>query len=175
MNSTYQSLMPRFQFDSLNNYGQQPANSNALSLMNPEAFAQPEATGGFQSVAAPAPYAVPLLNDYGASATAADTGILGGLFKNFGSTKNADGTTDMGWGTSAMGLAQAGVGLYSGLQQYGMAKKQLEEGKRQYDANYAAQKTTTNAQLEDRQRARVASNAGAYDSVGNYMNQNGIK
>lgn len=72
-------------------------------------------------------------------------------------------------GLSALGNS------YMGMKQYGLAKQQFAESKRQYNQNYAAQRTLTNSQLEDRQRARVASNAGAYESVGSYMNRNGIK
>lgn len=64
---------------------------------------------------------------------------------------------------------------YMGMKQYGLAKEQFAESKRQYNQNYAAQRTLTNSQLEDRQRTRVASNAGAYESVGSYMNRNGVK
>ncbi len=64
---------------------------------------------------------------------------------------------------------------YMGMKQYGLAKEQFAESKRQYNQNYAAQRTLTNSQLEDRQRARVASNAGAYESVGSYINRNGVK
>jgi hypothetical protein len=63
---------------------------------------------------------------------------------------------------------------FMGMQQYGLAKKTLEESKRQYDQNYSAQRQTVNTQLEDRQRARVASNPGAYQSVSDYMSQNRI-
>ena len=41
----------------------------------------------------------------------------------------------------------------------------MAQNKREFELNYAAQKQTTNASLEDRQRARVASNAGAYQSA----------
>lgn len=80
-----------------------------------------------------------------------------------------------GWGGLALGGAQALGSAYLGMKQYGIAKKTLEEGRRQFDMNYDAQRRTTNSALEDRQRARVASNAGAYQSVGDYMNQNGIR
>lgn len=80
-----------------------------------------------------------------------------------------------GWGGLALQAAGGAASLFMGMKQYGLAKKTLEENKRQFNLNYDAQKTTTNAALEDRQRARVASNPGAYQSVGEYMNQNGIK
>lgn len=96
-----------------------------------------------------------------------DSGFLG--------QKNADGTMTQGWGGMALGGAQALGSLYMGMQQYNLAKDTLANNKAQFERNFAAQKATTNASLEDRQRARVASNAGAYQSVGDYMNQNGVR
>lgn len=61
------------------------------------------------------------------------------------------------------------------MKQYGLAEDAFKENQRQFNINYAAQKSLTNSQLEDRQRARVASNPTGYQSVGDYMNQNGIK
>jgi hypothetical protein len=75
----------------------------------------------------------------------------------------------------AIGGAKALSSAFLGMQQYGLAKQQLAEGRRQFDLNYGAQKQTVNTQLEDRQRARVASNPGAYQSVGTYMTQNGVR
>jgi len=80
-----------------------------------------------------------------------------------------------GYGGLALGAAQGLGSLYLGMQQYNLAKDALANSKSQFERNFAAQKTTTNASLEDRQRARVASNAGAYQSVGEYMSQNGVK
>ena len=98
-----------------------------------------------------------------------------GLFSNFLGRKNTDGSMDMGWGGMALGAAQGLGNAYMAMKQYGLAKQSLAENKRQFQLNYDAQKTTTNTALEDRQRARVASNAGAYKSVGDYMNEHGIK
>lgn len=89
--------------------------------------------------------------------------------------RNADGTTSGGWGTAGLGVLQGLGSAYMGMKQYGLAKDAFAENKRQFGLNYDAQRTTTNSALEDRQRARVASNAGAYESVGNYMDRNGIK
>lgn len=80
-----------------------------------------------------------------------------------------------GWGNLAVGGASALMNGWLGMQNYGLAKKTLEQAKQQFDLNYNASKTTTNANMADRQRARVASNPGAYQSVGDYMAQNGIK
>lgn len=89
--------------------------------------------------------------------------------------KGTDGVEHTGWGSLALGGAQGLMGLYQGMKQYGMAEDQFEESQRQYNQDYAAQKQITNADMEDRQRARVASNSGAYQSVSDYMAKNGIR
>lgn len=99
----------------------------------------------------------------------------GWIDKMMGYTDATTGMKSAGWGGMALGAAQGLGNLYMGMQQYGLAKKALQQSKDQFEKNYAAQRTTTNASLEDRQRARVASNAGAYQSVGDYMNQHGIR
>lgn len=105
--------------------------------------------------------------DFMSSLSDALSGAFGGTSKT--------GAQTSGWGTNLLG-ALTGIGnSYLGLQQYNLAKETLEENKKEYAQNYAAQKTTTNAELEDRQRARVASNPTAYQSVSDYMSQNGIK
>jgi hypothetical protein len=91
---------------------------------------------------------------------------------------------DNGWwgGTTespSMGgaILNAGSGLskaWMGMQAYGLAKDTLESSKAQWAKQYAATRQLTNANLEDRQTARVASNPGAYQSVGAYMGQHGV-
>jgi hypothetical protein len=101
---------------------------------------------------------------------------IGDWFKDsgfFGSTA-ADGAKTQGWGGTALGVGQGIANLYMGMKQYGLAKDQLAFSKDQFNKNYAAQQKTINAQMQDRQAARVASNPGAYQSVGDYMKQNGI-
>lgn len=80
-----------------------------------------------------------------------------------------------GWGNLALGVGQGLFSGYMGLQQLGMAKKAFGENQRQFNLNYDAQRRTTNAALADRQRARLASNPGAYQSEYDYMNQYGVK
>ena len=80
-----------------------------------------------------------------------------------------------GWGGMALGAAQGLFSGYLGLQQLGMAEKAFKENQRQFNLNYDAQRRTTNAALADRQRARLASNPGAYQSEYDYMNQYGVK
>ena len=78
-----------------------------------------------------------------------------------------------GWGGMALGAA-SGIGqAMMSMKQYGLMEDQLKESKRQFDINYGMQKKAFNNQLEDRQRARVASNPGAYESVGDYMKKYG--
>lgn len=95
-----------------------------------------------------------------------------------GMTGYTDPTSGMsvdGWGGMTLRAAQGMANLFMGMKQYGLYKDQLAESKRQFGLNYDAQKSTTNSAMEDRQRARVASNAGAYQSVGDYMNKNQIR
>lgn len=89
--------------------------------------------------------------------------------------KNADGTSSNGWGGAALGLIQGLGSAYMGMKQYGLARDQLQFSKDAFNKNYAAQAKMTNSMLEDRQRARMASNPGAYQSVGDYMAKNGIQ
>lgn len=78
-----------------------------------------------------------------------------------------------GWGGMALGAA-SGIGQsLMAMKQYGLMEDQLKEQKRQFDINYAMQKKSFNSQVEDRQRARVASNPGAYESVSDYMKKYG--
>lgn len=78
-----------------------------------------------------------------------------------------------GWGGMALSAA-SGIGQsLMAMKQYGLMEDQLKEQKRQFDINYAMQKKSFNSQVEDRQRARVASNPGAYESVSDYMKKYG--
>lgn len=156
----YQSLSPAMPgFMSMSQYGMpSPSVSPSDWLTNPNV---------------PSPYAGTPTTGFGAMGPAGagsnwfkDSGFLGG--------KDANGMQTQGWGGLALGGAQALGSLYMGMQQYNLAKDTLANNKAQFERNYAAQKTTTNASLEDRQRARVASNPNAYQSVGDYMNKNGV-
>lgn len=79
-----------------------------------------------------------------------------------------------GWAMPAITAAGSAMGGWLGMKQYGLAKDAFKESKRQFNLNYNTQRNLTNTRLEDRQRARVASNAGAYQSVGDYMKENGV-
>lgn len=87
----------------------------------------------------------------------------------------SDGTQVQGWGAPALGAISGLMNGWFGMQQLKVAKDTLQANKDQFRLNFDATKNTTNAALADRQAARVASNPGAYQSVGSYMNQYGIK
>ena len=79
-----------------------------------------------------------------------------------------------GWGGMALGVGQGLANAYMGMKQYGLAKDTFNQNKLQFEKNFANQTKLTNSRLKDRQTARVASNPGAYQSVGEYMKQNGV-
>ena len=149
----------------LNKLNYQPGLNNSNSLLS--------SLPGYES-SNPKSYGMSLIPPNGMPDAAAVTGGPS-FMQNMTGFTDANGIKTAGWGGMALGAAQGIGNLYMGMQQYGLAKKALAQSKEQFDKNYAAQRTTTNASLEDRQRARVASNAGAYQSVGEYMNQNGIR
>lgn len=93
----------------------------------------------------------------------------GGLFSRFLDSKDGPG-----WGGTALSAISGLGGAYMNMKNYGLQKDALNFSRDSFNKNYEAQKTTTNASLEDRQRARVASNANAYESVGDYMNKNRV-
>ncbi len=101
---------------------------------------------------------------------------VGDWFKSSGFVGSTDGkgVTTQGWGGTALGIGQGLANAFMGMKQYGLAKDQLQFSKDQFNRNFQAQQKTTNARLEDRQAARVASNPGAYQSVGDYMKRYGI-
>ncbi len=104
-------------------------------------------------------------------------------------TNNSSGAWQNKWfggtdaeGMKSNGIIPTGVGALSGIasaylgwQQMNLAKNQLEQNKKIFNLNFQNQAQSVNTQLEDRQRARVASNAGAYESVGSYLDKNSVK
>jgi hypothetical protein len=177
------------------NYGYTPANASGIGLTPASASPYLQDFANWNtpapsnySFAAPAgSYSNVGLQMPGTANSASGLGIQGGLSTMpTGPAMATAPANPNGWswlGTRdqqgvaglALGGATALGSLYLGMQQYNLAKDTLANNKAQFERNYAANKTTTNANLEDRQRARVASNAGAYQSVGDYMNQNGVK
>jgi hypothetical protein len=79
------------------------------------------------------------------------------------------------YGGLALGALQGVGNLFMGMKQYNMAKDALRESKRQFNVNYDAQRKLTNSRLEDRQRARIAADPNAHQSVDDYMNRYGVR
>lgn len=144
--------------DTLSSYG-------SMQGWGGPAIAMPIDTGALQNVGSALPAAAP--------------GLLSGIgdwFNNSGvlGKTMADGTKLEGWGGKALNALQGIGNIYMGMKNYGLARDSFDQAKKEFDMNWGAQQKTVNAQLEDRQRARVASNPGAYQSVSDYMRQNRI-
>ena len=106
------------------------------------------------------------------------TGASPDIFSMQGAFGGFDGKTGQatgGWVAPLAGIGQALGGMWNAKQQQDLAKDMLKTQKQQFAQNYAAQRQSLNTQMQDRQRARVAANAGAYQSVGDYMNENRIR
>ena len=104
-------------------------------------------------------------------------GMFGDLFSRqslFGGTDPNTGISTGGWAPLALGGGQAIFGALQGNKATKLAESQFKEGVRQFDLNFNAQRKTINTDLEDRQRARVASNSGAYESVSDYLKKNAV-
>ena len=108
---------------------------------------------------------------------ASQQGMFNSIFNQqamFGGTNPETGAISGGWVSPLASLGGAIFGGIQGQQKLKLAQDQFAEGKRQFNANFEAQRKTTNTQLEDRQRARVASNPGAYESVDTYLKRNSV-
>nr|UVX89029.1 MAG: hypothetical protein [Bacteriophage sp.] len=109
----------------------------------------------------------------------AGSSILSGAAPN---TFNTDSLGGVSNGLTGLQLGQLGLGLgngllsgYLGFQNLGLAKDQARQAQKNWNKQWAANVKNTNAALEDRQKARVASNPNAYESVDSYMKKYGIK
>jgi hypothetical protein len=149
-NMDYQ--IPQMDFSGLSNYG----NTNGVlpdTAFMDQAYGQNSVMPNMNALVATPPITPPT--------------FLGGLSDAF--TKDPLGS--LGKGAQLAGsLGQ----LWLGMKNYGLLKDQLKENKKQFSANFEANRRTTNASLRDRQRARVASGSG-YQSVGEYMAQNEVR
>lgn len=113
----------------------------------------------------------------GAPASTGSSGLFSGLFSRqslFGGTDPSTGISTGGWAPVALGAGQAIFGALQGNKAMKLAQKQFDEGKRQFDLNFNAQRQSINTQLEDRQRARNASNSTAYENTEDYMKKNRV-
>lgn len=76
---------------------------------------------------------------------------------------------------SGMGLLTGGLGAWNGYNQNKLLEKQMGMQASQFREQMDLSKQNINRNLEDRQRARVASNPTAYESVETYMKKYGVK
>jgi len=84
------------------------------------------------------------------------------------------GQNQMGYIPTSIGALSAGIGAYTGLQNYRLAKDQLAFQKYAFGKNWENQVTLTNAALRDRQAARYSANPNAYESPDEYMAKNKV-
>lgn len=89
-------------------------------------------------------------------------------------TDMATGMKTQGWGMPVISAANGLMSGFLGLKNYGLQKDALKQSKKEFEMNWGAQQKMVNSEMEDRQRARIASNPNAYQSVGDYMKKNGI-
>lgn len=75
----------------------------------------------------------------------------------------------------ALAGAQSLASLFMGMKQYGLAKDALANSKSQFERQYAANKQTTNNEIENRYSAAAARGTpGQYQSVSDYMKTHGV-
>lgn len=96
-----------------------------------------------------------------------DWGVTGGKDAKTGNTFN-------GWGGLALGAAQGIANWMGAKDQFALQKKATEASIANANENMRMNKLALRDNLESRQIARVASNPGAYQSVGEYMKQTGL-
>lgn len=109
---------------------------------------------------------------------------LGGTFNSLGRANISQPKSNGLWGIEGLtpmnalglglGLFQGVSGLIGGNKELRMARDALNFQKDAFNKNFENQRKLTNASLEDRQRARVAGNPGAYMSVEEYMQKYGV-
>ena len=97
--------------------------------------------------------------------------MLGGMLP-WKDTKT--GMNHGGWGSTALGLASAGMNAYLGLKQLGVMKDTLKFQKNSFNKQFTAQQTLTNSNLRDRQDRRFEASGGAVMSTDDYMKKNRV-
>lgn len=73
------------------------------------------------------------------------------------------------------GLITDGLGAWNGYNQNKLVKQNMNQQAGQFREQMNISKGILNRDMEDRQRARVASNPTAYESVSDYMKKYGAK
>lgn len=73
------------------------------------------------------------------------------------------------------GLITGGLGAWNGMNQNKLMRQNMDQQAGQFREQMDLSKQNLNRNIEDRQRARVASNPQAYESVDSYMKKYGVK
>ena len=76
---------------------------------------------------------------------------------------------------AGIGAITGGIGAWQGMQQNKLMRENMQQQAGQFREQMNLSKQNINRNLEDRQRARVASNPVAYESVDSYMKKYGVK
>jgi len=95
-------------------------------------------------------------------------------FESFMGYKDPTGFQTMGWGPAVFGMGKSLFDGWLGMEKLDLAKDSLNFQKDAFSKQFENQRTLTNAELRDRQAARVASNPTAYQTVDEYMKANGV-
>lgn len=76
---------------------------------------------------------------------------------------------------AGIGAITGGIGAWQGMQQNKLMREIMQQQAGQFNEQMNLSKQNINRNIEDRQRARVASNPVAYESVDSYMKKYGVK
>ena len=91
----------------------------------------------------------------------------------FGYT-DANGSSIAGWGTQGLGAASSLMGVYSGMEQLDLAKKNYALQKQAFEQNYNANRTAYNSAVAN-QWGRAHANGQTTMSESDYMAKYGLK
>ena len=91
----------------------------------------------------------------------------------FGFT-DANGSSIAGWGVQGLGAASSLMGMYGGMEQLGLAKKNYALQKQAFEQNYNANRTAYNSAVAN-QWGRAKANGQTAMSESEYMAKYGLK
>ena len=91
----------------------------------------------------------------------------------FGFT-DANGSSIAGWGVQGLGAASSLMGMYGGMEQLNLAKKNYALQKQAFEQNYNANRTAYNSAVAN-QWGRAKANGQATMSESEYMAKYGLK
>lgn len=106
------------------------------------------------------------------------TGVIESIFNWLEKYPVLSNKNQQGWGNLALGTAQAGLGAYLGMKQYGLAKKAFEHQKDAWNKEYEVNKNLTNERLETRQNRRIAESGVTgmqHQDTASFMSRYGVK